>query len=102
MPGYYVNPGATWITNKTSVAIGPSGKPIRVFDALLVSTLTASTVKLFNSADATGGFIQLDGVINKAQTLPISSANGILFPLGCFASVDNNTTSFVVSWDLEA
>lgn len=101
MPGFYVNPGTTWITNKTAVALGNIGKPIRVFDAIYVSSSTATNVKLFNGTDATGSaFIQIDGTASKSANMP-SSANGILFPLGCFVSPDNNTSSLAISWDEE-
>lgn len=101
MPGFYQNPGTTWITNKTSVAIGPTGKAIRVFDAIYLSSGTATSVKLYNGTDATGSaFIQIDGTASKSANMP-SSANGILFPSGCYVGLDNNSNSVAISWDAE-
>lgn len=91
-------PGRQAITDQTSVAIGTSGQPIRVFDCFVVSGGTASTLKLYNGTSATGSdYLQVDGVINKSANALISS-NGVLFPLGCYASVDANATNVVVSY----
>lgn len=90
-------PGRQTISNQTDAAIGTSGKPIRVYDAYVVSGGTAATVKLFNGTAASGNdYIQIDGVISKS--VGISSTNGILFPAGCFADVDANTVNLVVSF----
>lgn len=95
-------PGVQWITNQTNIAIGTSGKPIRVYDALVISGGTASTLKLFNGIDTTGSqFIQIDGIINKSSQLPLSSEQGIRFSNGCFASVDSNATVVMVSFTQE-
>lgn len=98
MSGAFIGmPGRQAISNQTNIAIGTSGKPIRVYDAYAVSGGTATTVKLFNGADSSGSdFIQIDGVINKSAGF--TSGQGILFPNGCFASVDANTTVLVVSF----
>lgn len=106
MPGFYNNPGTSWLNYQDGdQALGPSGKPIRVYDAILISGSTASTVKLIhgtNNSGTTQQFLQLDGVVNKSSLLQISSSNGVLFPNGCFVDMDNNTKSLMVSWDLEA
>lgn len=105
MPGFMNAPGTTWLNYQGgNQAIGTVGKPIRVYDAQLVSSLTASTVKLINGISNVGTtlqFLQLDGVINKSASLAISSTNGVLFPAGCFVSMDNNTTSLMVTWNSE-
>lgn len=100
MAGFFLGmPGRQAITNQTDAAIGTSGKPIRVYDAYCVSGGTAATVKLYNGTSASGSdYCQIDGIINKSSTLPISSSNGILFPNGCFADVDANTVNLVVSY----
>lgn len=97
--GFLGQPGTQFVTNQTDIAIGTSGKPIRVYDAYAVSGGTATTVKLINGT-AVGGaqFVQIDGIISKTSVLPISSGQGILFPAGCFADVDANTVSLCVSY----
>lgn len=103
MPGAFLGqPGRQAVTNQTNIAIGPSGRPIRVYDAYAVSDGTATTVKLYNGIAATGSdYCQIDGIISKTSVLPISSSQGILFPLGCFASVDSHTVNLVVSFVVE-
>ena len=103
MPGGFLGmPGRQAVTNQTSIAIGPSGKPIRVYDAYAVSDGTATTVKLYNGIAASGSdYVQIDGIISKTSVLPISSSQGILFPLGCFAAVDAHTVNLVVSFVVE-
>lgn len=94
-------PGTQFVTNQTDIAIGPAGRPIRVYDAYCVSGGTAAVVKLYNGTSAAGSFVQIDGIINKSSVLPVSSTQGILFPLGCFADVDANTVSLCVSFVVE-
>lgn len=97
--GFLGMPGVQWITNQTSIAIGVAGKPIRIYDAIVVSGGTASTLQLFNGIDTTSGqFVQIDGIISKSSQLPLSSNNGIRFSNGCFASVDVNATVIMVSF----
>lgn len=100
--GFLGTPGVQWITNQTSIAIGVSGKPIRIYDAIVISGATASTLQLFNGIDTTSGqFIQIDGIINKSSQLPLSSEQGIRFSNGCFASVDSNATVVMISFEQE-
>lgn len=103
MPGAFLGqPGRQAVTNQTNIAIGRAGQPIRVYDAYCVSGGTAAVVKLYNATSATGSdYVQIDGIINKTSILPISSSQGILFPNGCFASVDSNTVNLVVSFVVE-
>lgn len=99
--GFMGMPGTQFVSNQTNIAIGPSGKPIRVFDAYAVSDGTATTVKLYNGTSATGNYIQIDGIVSKSSVLPISSGQGVLFPLGCFANVDSHTVVLAVSFVVE-
>lgn len=94
-------PGRQTISDQTNAAIGRSGKPIRVYDAYAVSDGTATTVKLYNATSVTGSdYLQIDGVISKSAGF--QSANGILFPNGCFANVDSHTVNLVVSFTVES
>ncbi len=105
MPGFMNAPGTSWLNyQQGDQQLGRAGQPIRVYDAILVSGSTASTVKLINGTSNTGTtlqFIQIDGIINKSSVLPLSSSNGVLFPAGCFVDMDNNTQSFMVTWNPE-
>ena len=101
MPGFMGTPGTQFVSNQTDIAIGPSGKPIRVYDAYVVAGGTAATVKLWNGTAATGNYVQIDGIISKSSVLPVSSSQGVLFPLGCFADVDSNTVMLAVSFVVE-
>ncbi len=100
MAGFMGMPGTVSITNQTNAAVLTSGKPVRVFSVFLLSDGTASTVSLYNGTAASGtAFIQIDGVISKGATLDF--ANGILFPNGCFASVDSHTVSLTIACQTE-
>jgi hypothetical protein len=102
MPAFLGMPGRTCISNQTSAAIGPSGKPIRVFGAWAVSDGTATTVKLYNNTSASGSdYVQIDGVISKSASLNINLDSGLIFPLGCWAVVDAHTVTLVVSYEVE-
>lgn len=99
--GFLGQPGRQAVTNQTNIAIGPSGKPIRVYDAYAVSDGTATTVKLVNGTVAGGAdFNQIDGVISKSASL-MPSEQGLLFPAGCFAVVDSHTVVLTVFFVVE-
>ena len=99
MAGAFIGqPGRQAITNQISIAIGKAGTPTRIYDCFVVSGGTAAAVKLYNGTAASGSdYIQIDGVISKSTNALISS-QGMLFPLGCFASVDANTVNLVASY----
>ena len=102
MPGFLGMPGRTVISNQTAAAIGPSGKPIRVYGAWAVSDTTATTVKLYNNTSASGSdYVQIDGTISKSANLNGIDCQGLLFPLGCWAAVDAHTATLVVSYAVE-
>lgn len=94
-------PGRQAVTNQTNIAIGTSGQPIRIFDAWAVSDGTATVVKLYNNTAASGSdYVQIDGIISKTANLSINDT-GLLFPLGCFASVDSHTVNLIVAYTQE-
>ena len=99
MPGFLGQPGVVRYTTTDGV-ISPTGVPIRVYDVAMVSGGTASTVKLRNGLLVSSVIqLQLDGVISKQVSW--SSANGLLFPDGCFVDVDANTVALTISYCLE-
>ena len=95
--GHFMEMPGIQVFTTTDGVVGTSGKPIRVFDIILISGGTASQVIMRNGT-TTGGtpYIQLDGTISKMTTF--SSNNGILFKDGCFADVDANTAELIVSF----
>lgn len=100
MYGFMGTVGTVLISNQTDAAVLRSGKPVRVFSFSVISAATAAVVKLYNGT-STGGdlYLQIDGTINKAIMQDFS--HGILFPAGCFADVDANTTSLTIACALE-
>ena len=92
-------PGTQRVT--ADLAVGTSGKPIRVFCVHLISGGTASTLTLYNGTSASGtAYIQVDGVASQGVTINFSG--GMLFPAGCFADVDANISYAMVTFSLEA
>lgn len=93
--------GVQSITNQTDIAIGRSGQPIRVYYAEAISGGTAAAVILRNGTTASDTvFSQIDGTISKSVSRYYGT-DGLLFPAGCFADVDANTTSLTVTYRLE-
>lgn len=71
-------------------AIGPSGKPIRVWSVTWLSGGTAGVLVLRNgAADSSTAWITLAGTINRSVTQNFEG--GLLFPSGCFYDHDSNT-----------
>ena len=90
-------PGTQQYVGDADLAVGTSGKPIRVFSVECVSKAGAATVKLFNGTDNTAGnqYGQLDGVAN--QSVVVNYSGGKRFPNGCFidTGANNNYMSVV-------
>lgn len=92
-------PGTQRVT--ADIAVGTSGKPIRVFSVSLVSGVSASTLTLRNGTSASDtAFDQVDGTASQSVTK--NYAGGRLFPAGCFADVDANISYAVFSYVKEA
>lgn len=82
-------PGTQNITTTSDIAVGTSGKAIRVFCITLVSGGTASTLILRNGATASSTpYEQIDGSASLSVTK--NYAGGMRFPNGCFADTDTN------------
>ena len=90
-------PGTQQYTGDADLAVGTSGKPIRVFSIECISSSTAATIKLFNGTTNTAGlqYAQVDGV--ASQSVVINYAGGKRFPAGCFLDTGaNNAFTTVV------
>lgn len=95
------NSGSQAIVSGTDAAIGPSGKPIRVFAVNFVSDGTAGVLILRNGTSASDTvYVTENGVISSGKTVQYGQT-GILFPAGCFMDVDSHCTGGVVSFARE-
>lgn len=95
------NSGSQAIVSGTDAAVGPSGKPIRVFCLNFVSDGTAGVVILRNGTSASDTvYVTENGVISSGKTVQYGQT-GILFPSGCFMDVDSHVTGGVVSFARE-
>jgi len=82
-------------------AVGPSGKPIRVFSATQLSGGTAGILVLRNGTTDSGTvYVQKTaGTVSNTDT--VNFEGGLLFPSGCFFDKDANTTAVVVEFRVE-
>ena len=88
-------PGTQYFAANGDLAVGTSGKPIRIFSIELISGATASTLKVYNSTAATNNqYAQVDGV--ASQSVVIGYAGGKRFPAGAFVDMDANGSATVV------
>jgi hypothetical protein len=81
--------GKTQITS--SGVVGTSGKPMRIYGAVVRSAGTAATVALYDGTSTSGTtkYEDIDGAINS--TVRVMYAGGLLFNSGCYASIANAT-----------
>lgn len=95
------NAGTQAIVSGTDAAIGPSGKPIRVFAVNFLSDGTAGVLILRNGTTASDTvFVTENGVVSSGKTIEYGQT-GILFPAGCFMDLDTHVTGGVVSFARE-
>lgn len=93
--------GSQAIVSGTDAAIGPSGKPVRVFCVNFSSDGTAGVFILRNGTSASDtAYITENGVISSGKTVAYGQT-GFLFPAGCFMDVDTHVTGGVVSFAKE-
>lgn len=92
-------PGSQRITTSDS-AIGPAGKPIRLFCVSLISGATASVLSLLDGT-STGGSQQVSITGTISTGVVINFAGGLRFPNGLFADVDTNIASATFVFDYE-
>jgi hypothetical protein len=94
-------PGTQQIVGDGDIAIGGSGKPVRIFSIEVISGGTASTVLLFNGTSIVAGnqFGQIDGTASKSAL--VNYAGGKLFSSGCFLQTDANSAFTTVVYTME-
>lgn len=86
------------LVTTTSIALGGSGKPIRVYNINLISGATASVIILRSGTSGAGtAWIQETGTISTGKTFDYGF-HGHYFPSGCFVSVDANIVSAEISY----
>lgn len=86
----------------TSGVVADSGKPILIYGYSLESGSTAATPTLFDGTSATGAHAIKLGptIVSQANVLPLPFP--IMFPLGCYASFDANTTALTIMYSLQS
>lgn len=86
------------LVSTTDVALGVSGKPVRVYNISLLSGGTASVIALRDGTSASGTLrIQETGTISTGKTFDYGF-HGHYFPNGCFVDVDANIVSAMISY----
>ena len=81
-------------------AIGPSGKPIRVWNATVLSDGTARDLVLRNgTTDSDTALVTHGGVASKSSTA--NFAGGLLFPSGCFCDYTASSVNVTVEFEVE-
>lgn len=82
--------------------VGVSGKPVRVFSVGVISGGGgAGQVILRNGTAGTDtARVQVDGTTSLGTQAEWTG--GVLFPAGCFADINANTTSVAVNFSMEA
>lgn len=91
--------GFTGVQLVTSdIALGTSGKPVRIFSMHLISGGTASVVQL-RAGTAVSGTIRIKetGTISTGKTFTYGKY-GFLFETGCFVDVDANVVSVAIEY----
>lgn len=81
--------------------VGEAGKPIRIKALHILSTATPAVVALRAGTTASGTIqLQETGTASTGK-LAYYGETGFFFPTGCFVDVDANTTSCLVSFDVD-
>ncbi len=79
-----------------SAALNSAGKTVTLYALNVVSDSTAGTVSLYNDSTATGSaVVVLNGTASKGVLFQFP--NGMLFPAGCYISLDDAHTTSVTA-----
>lgn len=82
-------------------AVGPSGLPIRVFNATQLSGATAGILVLRNGTSDSGTVYVQKTAPTVSNTDTVNFEGGLLFPGGCYFDKDANTDAVVVEFAVE-
>ena len=94
--------GTQQFVGNNPLALGQSGKPVRVFSIELVSGGGgASKLVLYNSTTTTAdsNYAQVDGTTSKGVT--VNYLVGKRFPNGCYVATDANTAYASITFTQE-
>ena len=95
------NAGSQALVSGTSAVIGTSGKPTRVFCVNYTSDGTAGVLILRNGTSSGGtAYVTENGTVSSGKTIIYGTA-GVLFPAGCYASLDAHCTGGVITYSQE-
>ena len=95
-------PGIQQFSGNNPLAVGQSGKPVRIFSVEVIAAGGGATVvKLYNSTAATAdtNYAQVDAAASKCTTSTYFM--GKRFPNGCYVSTDANTAFVTVTFEQE-
>ena len=80
--------------------VGQSGKPIRVYSAVMLSAAGgAGELVLRNGTSASGTAYVTEAGTAASKTKTYNFEGGLLFPDGCFFDIDTNTAAVVVNYE---
>jgi len=80
--------------------VGPSGKPIRVYNAVMLSGAGgAGELVLRNGTSASDTTYVIEAGTAASKTKTYLFDGGLVFPSGCFFDIDTNTAAVVVSFE---
>lgn len=94
-------PGTQQYVGDADLAVGQSGKPVRIFSIECVSAAGAATLGLFNGTDNTAGnkYGQVDGTASKSVV--VNYFAGKRFPGGCFIDTGPNNAYTTICFTQE-
>ena len=93
-------PGSQLIT--ADGVAGTSGKPLRIYSVHVISGGGGGAVVNLRSGTAVGGTIRVAVTGTASQGITFSfGEQGYLFESGCFVDVDANTTSVLLTEQVE-
>jgi hypothetical protein len=80
--------------------VGPSGKPIRVFNVVMLSAAGGAGELVLRSGTAdTGTAYVTEAGTAASKTKTYSFEGGLVFPSGCFFDKDANTDAIVANFE---
>lgn len=81
--------------------VGPSGRPIRVFSAVMLSGAGGAGELVLRSgtADTGAAYVTEAGTAASKTKTYIFGDYGLVFPSGCFFDIDTNTAAVVVNFE---
>lgn len=84
----------------TDGVVGPSGSPIRVHSAVILSGSGGAGVLVLRNGTTASGTVYVQEYGNAAsKTKTYNFIGGLVFPDGCFFDIDTNVDAVVVNFE---